>query len=93
MRDPPKEITDCHFLIKGLREVIIMKDRELLGLKLTRQEYEKKLGMEPPAKFIEEMNKLREENARFKNRISELEKEVKTLTKIQKNQSDALIGA
>ena len=49
--------------------------------------------MEPPAKFLEEMNKIREENARFKNKIAELEKEVKTLTKIQKNQSDALIGA
>ena len=36
MRDPPKELKDCHYLIKGLREVIVMKDRELLGLKLTR---------------------------------------------------------
>ena len=44
-------------------------------------------------KFKEEMNKLKEENRVLKAKTAELEREVKTLEKIKKNQGEALIGA
>lgn len=92
-REPPKELKDCHYLINGLRDVLELKDREILGLKLNQQEVEKKVGLEPPMKFKEEMNKLKEENRVLKAKTAELEREVKTLEKIKKNQGEALIGA
>ena len=80
-------------MINGLRDVLELKDREILGLKLNQQEVEKKVGLEPPMKFKEEMNKLKEENRVLKAKTAELEREVKTLEKIKKNQGEALIGA
>ena len=50
-------------MIKGLREVIKLKDKEILGLKLTAKEVEQRIGVtEPPTKFKDEMNLLRDEN-------------------------------
>ena len=92
-RDPPRELKDCHYLINGLRDVLELKDREILGLKLNQQEIEKKVGLEPPMKFKEEMNKLKEDNKVLKAKAAELEREVKLLEKIKKNQGDALVGA
>ena len=48
IRDPPEDVQDCHFLIRGLRETITLKDREILGLRLTHAEIEKKIGVEAP---------------------------------------------
>ena len=78
-RDPPKEINDCHYLISGLRDVILLKDREILSLKLNQQEIEKRVGLEPPMKFREKMNELLTENNEMKVKIKELDREVKTL--------------
>ena len=70
-------------MIKSLVDVIKQKDREVLSLKLTIQELEKRTDMNSSdLRYGEELNRLQEQNMRFKVLLMDYEKERKYLEKV-----------
>ena len=72
-------------MIVALREVIQTKDREALSLKLTIQEMEKKGVTAAQDRYGTELNKLREQNLKQTQMITEYEAEIKFLNKVKRD--------
>lgn len=60
-------------MIKALREVLQQKDREVLSLQLTIQEIEKRGQSGPTERIGEELNQLKDQNAKMKALLVEYE--------------------
>ena len=86
MTNLPEDVTGCHALIAGLRDIIRQKDREVLSLaNYTITKMENKGVTAAQGRYGTELNKLREQNLLQTQMITEYEAEIKFLNKVSRD--------
>ena len=74
---PPNDLGQCHQIIQGMRQIIIDKDEEMKSLSKGAG-----YGRVVPIEFQNEMNALRESNARLQKRKKDLIEEKRYLERV-----------